>query len=99
MRCITKDIILIAVTANGFEEDKQQAIDAGFNQFLIKPPDPAKLTDILRETLQSALEQTHAASSAISRSDSLRRLRFNRSAASEQSSKLPIAFGSMGLTR
>jgi CheY-like chemotaxis protein len=49
-----EDIILIAVTANGFEEDKQRAIEAGFNQYLIKPADPTKLTDILRDLAKCA---------------------------------------------
>ncbi len=49
-----EDIILIAVTANSLEEDKQRAIEAGFNLYLIKPADPTKLTDILRDLAKCA---------------------------------------------
>lgn len=35
-------IPIIAMTANAFEEDKEKALVAGMNVFLIKPVDPKK---------------------------------------------------------
>lgn len=42
-----KDILLIALTGYGQEEDKQQAKQAGFNSFLTKPVDLNELINLL----------------------------------------------------
>ena len=41
-------IILIALTANGFEEDKKRCYEAGFDQHLTKPADPVDVERLLR---------------------------------------------------
>jgi CheY-like chemotaxis protein len=53
-----EDIILIAVTANGSEEDQRRCLEASFNRHLIKPTDPEKLKDLLQK-LANTLEQTY----------------------------------------
>ncbi len=42
-----KDVVLIAVTGWGHEEDKRQAKEAGFDFHLVKPLDPTALQDLL----------------------------------------------------
>ena len=39
--------ILIALTGYGQPEDKRRASEAGFDSLLVKPVDPAALTDLL----------------------------------------------------
>jgi CheY-like chemotaxis protein len=43
----TKDALLIAVTGYGQPEDRQRALEAGFDHHLTKPVDPKVLTPIL----------------------------------------------------
>ena len=45
-------IPIIAMTANAFEEDKQLAFEAGMNDHLAKPVDPAKLRTMLAKYLK-----------------------------------------------
>ena len=47
-------IPVIAMTANAFEEDKQQAAKAGMDGYLPKPIDIDKMFRLLRETLQKS---------------------------------------------
>ncbi len=47
-----KDIPIIALTANAFEEDKQRAFAVGMNGHIAKPIDAAKLLEELREFLK-----------------------------------------------
>lgn len=47
-----KDIPIIALTANAFEEDKQHAFAVGMNGHIAKPIDAAKLLEELREFLK-----------------------------------------------
>jgi CheY-like chemotaxis protein len=50
LRALFQDrITLIALTANGSEDDRRKANDAGFNIHLIKPTDPEKLGLLLLE--------------------------------------------------
>lgn len=48
-----KDIPIIAMTANAFEEDKQRAFAAGMNGHISKPIDVTKLMEALAEFLRS----------------------------------------------
>jgi PAS domain S-box-containing protein len=45
-----KDMLLIAVTGWGQDDDRQKAKDAGFDAHLVKPVDHAALTKLLAET-------------------------------------------------
>ena len=42
---------IIALTGNAFEEDRQAAMAAGFNDYLAKPIRPAALNDALAKQL------------------------------------------------
>jgi CheY-like chemotaxis protein len=42
-----KDIVLIAITGWGNENDKRQSEEVGFNFHLVKPVDPTQLTQLL----------------------------------------------------
>jgi CheY-like chemotaxis protein len=42
-------VVLIALTALGFEEDKRRCEEAGFDRHLVKPADPEKVEQLLRE--------------------------------------------------
>jgi CheY-like chemotaxis protein len=46
-RATTARITLVAVTGWGQENDRQRAFDAGFDQHLVKPADPARVIEIL----------------------------------------------------
>jgi signal transduction histidine kinase len=48
------DIVLVAVTGYGQEEDKRDTKDAGFDHHLIKPVDPAALQKLLAEVRPSS---------------------------------------------
>jgi CheY-like chemotaxis protein len=46
-----RDTPIIAMTANAFVEDKARCIEAGMNDFLIKPFNPNELFSILLRSL------------------------------------------------
>ena len=46
-----KDIPIIAMTANAFEEDKKKALACGMNEHIAKPVDVEKLISVLKEIL------------------------------------------------
>ena len=48
-----KPLLLIAITAHGFEEDRRRCEEAGFDQHLVKPADPLNVENLLRELGQS----------------------------------------------
>lgn len=50
-RADAKKIPIIAMTANAFDEDKQQTYEAGMNAHLAKPIDPMKLYETLVEQI------------------------------------------------
>lgn len=49
IRKFNSNIPIIALTAHAFESDKTAAIDAGCNEYLIKPIDKTKLMTVLRK--------------------------------------------------
>jgi PAS domain S-box-containing protein len=52
--------VLIAVSGYGREEDKRQALDAGFDHHLVKPPDLAALGDLLGQVARTSGERRPA---------------------------------------
>ena len=52
IRIFNKDIPIIAMTANAFDEDKQNALNAGMNGHIAKPIDVPKLFDTLTNLLK-----------------------------------------------
>jgi CheY-like chemotaxis protein len=48
-----KPLLLIAITAHGFEEDRRRCEEAGFDLHLVKPADPLEVENLLRELGQS----------------------------------------------
>lgn len=46
-----KNVPIIAMTANAFEEDRKAAMDAGMNEHIAKPIDVEKLKKVLRKFL------------------------------------------------
>jgi signal transduction histidine kinase len=45
--------LLVALTGYGQAEDRQRSYDAGFDDFIVKPVDPARLTQILHDRTAS----------------------------------------------
>ncbi len=48
-----KNIPVIAMTANAFEEDVQQSLQAGMNAHLSKPVEPERLYETLSRMIKS----------------------------------------------
>ena len=48
-----KPLLLVAITAHGFEEDRRRCEEAGFDRHLVKPADPLAVEHLLRELGQS----------------------------------------------
>src|SRR5262245_45596682 len=48
-----KPVLLVALTAHGFEEDRRRCQEAGFDRHLVKPADPLEVENLLRELGQS----------------------------------------------
>jgi CheY-like chemotaxis protein len=46
-----KNVPIIAMTANAFEEDRKAALDAGMNEHIAKPIDVDKLKKVLHKFL------------------------------------------------
>jgi CheY-like chemotaxis protein len=44
-----KPLLLVALTAHGFEEDRRRCEEAGFDLHLVKPADPLAVEKLLRE--------------------------------------------------
>ena len=51
---------MIALTGYGQEEDKQRALQAGFDIHLVKPVDPQRLTAALNEVAHMRTRRTAA---------------------------------------
>jgi CheY-like chemotaxis protein len=45
----TKGALLIAVTGYGQESDRQRAVDAGFDHYLVKPASPSELSQLIAD--------------------------------------------------
>jgi CheY-like chemotaxis protein len=41
-------LLLIAITANGFEQDRRDCLEAGFDVYFVKPADPNQVEQFLR---------------------------------------------------
>ena len=54
----TRSTVILALTGYGQPEDRARGQEAGFNDHLTKPVDPARLMKILRATLIRALDPT-----------------------------------------
>lgn len=48
-RCGSKNLLLVAMTGYGKEEDRHRSQEAGFNAHWVKPVDPAALMQLLGE--------------------------------------------------
>jgi two-component system CheB/CheR fusion protein len=48
-----RPLLLVAMTAHGFEEDRRRCQEAGFDLHLVKPADPLEVESLLRELGQS----------------------------------------------
>lgn len=46
-------VVLIALTAHGFEEDRRRCVEAGFDRHLVKPADPVKVEQLVRDLARS----------------------------------------------
>ncbi len=42
-------VVLIALTAHGFEDDKRRCLKAGFDRHFVKPADPVEVEQLLQE--------------------------------------------------
>ena len=51
LRAMFRDrpLLLVAITAHGFEEDRRRCEEAGFDRHLVKPADPLEVENLLRE--------------------------------------------------
>ena len=57
-----EDVVLVALSGYGRDEDKQRALDAGFDHHLVKPPDLDLLANLLRGVAGTSGEPTRALS-------------------------------------
>jgi CheY-like chemotaxis protein len=46
-------VVIIALTAHGFEEDKRRCVEAGFDRHFVKPADPVEVEHLLRKLARS----------------------------------------------
>jgi CheY-like chemotaxis protein len=46
-------VVIIALTAHGFEEDKRRCLEAGFDRHFVKPADPLKVEKLIRNLVHS----------------------------------------------
>jgi CheY-like chemotaxis protein len=49
-------VVLVALSGYGRSEDQRRALEAGFDHHLVKPPDLARLAELLGRVAASALE-------------------------------------------
>ena len=48
----SREIPIIAITANAFEEDRQKALEAGMNEHVSKPIDLERLLEVVKKVLK-----------------------------------------------
>ena len=46
-------VLLIAITAHGFDDDRRRYWEAGFDHYFVKPADPQEVEKLLRELEES----------------------------------------------
>jgi CheY-like chemotaxis protein len=42
-------VLLVAITAHGFDEIRGRCVEAGFDRYFVKPADPEKIKELLQE--------------------------------------------------
>ncbi|TQV87204.1 response regulator [Aliikangiella coralliicola] len=62
-----KDIVIVAMTANAMEGDKQKCLQAGMNDYLSKPLEPSRLLATLHYWLCTPAEQRESIESSMER--------------------------------
>jgi len=58
------DVVLVALSGYGRDEDKRRALDAGFDHHLVKPPNLDALAELLRQVAGAAGEPARAGQSS-----------------------------------
>jgi CheY-like chemotaxis protein len=58
MRATTPSVRLVALTGYGRPEDRQRALDAGFDSYFLKPVDPHRLVEIITPPRHSPPKET-----------------------------------------
>ncbi|MBC7603735.1 MAG: response regulator [Ramlibacter sp.] len=63
------DLAIVAMTANAMEQDRRKCMDAGMNDFIVKPIDPQALTSILVRWAKAPQEKDLASQPAALQAD------------------------------
>jgi CheY-like chemotaxis protein len=60
-----KTIPILAMTANAFQDDIKQSLEAGMNAHLMKPLDEKKLRETIQEVMQETMQNKKIGSEMI----------------------------------
>ena len=60
----TRDALIVALTGYGQKEDKQRALESGFDHHFVKPTDPHALTALIARWTREGVDMGGAADSA-----------------------------------